>query len=299
MKTNFKIFAIVIMIVSCSKNEQFKTIEIGNQVWSASDINIPINDDKHEIVLENGGRLYSKKGAEIAASKVKGWRLPSEKDMKSLDSNLSKNAEKFKNNNEVEKYFHEVFDVKNYIAERKGNKEPEIISNKNPNSKSGSFWLSDQEYKRDDVYNSAISLGQNIDKNSNKIRYKTTKGQIKSVDHVRTYLSVRLIKDDSSISENYNEIDGFWRTKKSFKGYPMEVVTVKVKGKSIFVKIDPKGRSKRNSGMTRSSVDEVTGKFISENKYELSNGLLLEYNKELDILYLKSPYGGEEYYRFK
>lgn len=295
MKTNFKIFAIVIMIVSCSKNEQFKTIEIGNQVWSASDINILINDDKHEIVLENGERLYSKKGAEIAASKVKGWRLPLEEDMESLFLNLSKNAEKFKDNNEVEKYFHEVFDVKKIIAERKGKKDPKIRDDLS----SSSFWLNDKEYKRDDVYDFAMSFGQFKTRNDDKIRYKTTTIKIESDDYELTYLPVRLIKDDSSIGENYNEIDGFWRTKKSFKGYPMEVVTVKVKGKSIFVKIDPKGRSKRNSGMTRSSVDEITGKFISKYEYELSNGLLLEYNKELDILYLKSPYGGEEYYRFK
>jgi len=217
MKLFLKLFA-AFTLFSCSKNESFETIQIADKTFSASDINIAIYDDSNEIVLDNGERLYTKKGAEIVASKVKGWRLPSEDDMESIFSHLEKNTDKFKDSKEVEKYFHGIFNINNSMAEKKGNEEPKININNNPNTKGGSFWLSDQEYKRDDVYNFAISLGQNIDKKTNKIRYKTSIGKIESDDYEQTYLSVRLIKDDSSISENINDLDGLWRTKKSFKG---------------------------------------------------------------------------------
>ena len=96
-----------------------------------------------------------------------------------------------------------------------------------------------------------------------------------------------------------SRINGKWRTEKEFRGVPMEVVTVKIDGKSISVSVIPKGRRLYNSGFGGSELQTFTGTYVEGNKFDLSNGITLDYNDKLDRLYLKSEWGGQEYVRYE
>lgn len=95
-----------------------------------------------------------------------------------------------------------------------------------------------------------------------------------------------------------SKMNGKWRTEKEFRGVPNEIVTVDIKGESVTVKIDPAGR-RSYGGFGDHSIKNFTGKRTNENNFELGNGITLDYNEDLDRLYLKSQWGGQEYTRYK
>ena len=87
------LFTLLISFASYSQDEHFKTIKFGNQVWSSSDINLPI-DKELEIILDNGERLYSKGGAELVANSIEGWRLPTNEDVEELRKHFDNDDKK-------------------------------------------------------------------------------------------------------------------------------------------------------------------------------------------------------------
>lgn len=96
-------------------------------------------------------------------------------------------------------------------------------------------------------------------------------------------------------------MNGTFRTEKEFRGLPNTVVTVKTENNSVFVKIDPMGNRlyMAGSGMGGNRIENITGTYKGGNKFELSNGTTLDYNSDLDKLYIKSSIGGAEYNRIK
>ncbi len=97
-----------------------------------------------------------------------------------------------------------------------------------------------------------------------------------------------------------SRINGDWRTKDEFNGIPKTILTIKTNKESVFVHLDPKGSRAYMSGFGDNDKKDYTGKYLDNNKFELGNGLILEYNEDLDLVYLKSQLGGgQEFSRYE
>ncbi len=97
-----------------------------------------------------------------------------------------------------------------------------------------------------------------------------------------------------------HNINGKWRTEEEIerKNVPHEIITIRIVGDSILVNIK-EGMSMLNSGKEEYKGKDFTGTRIEGNRFELYNGaLILDYNKELNKLSIKSEYGGKEYIRY-
>ena len=97
MKNKIPFFIIAILLFGCntsnSQDTPFKTKQAENQLWSNSEINIPLNSNQ-EIVLENGERLYSRESSKQIASNFNGWRIPTKEDVESLQAYFNNDADK-------------------------------------------------------------------------------------------------------------------------------------------------------------------------------------------------------------
>ena len=81
----------------CTKNiENFETVQIGDQVWMAKNLDIKVADsycyDNDPANCEKYGRLYTWEAAKEAADLVPGWHLPTDEEWTVLTDFLGENA---------------------------------------------------------------------------------------------------------------------------------------------------------------------------------------------------------------
>jgi len=98
-------------------------------------------------------------------------------------------------------------------------------------------------------------------------------------------------------SGSHSMLNGKWVTQKKFRGVPYVILTINMEGSTVHMKYDPEGERQYYQGVSNPKTYNAIGKYIGDDQYEMSNGMILQYYKENDQLYLKRNDWSQQYLR--